>query len=98
MADNPLHEQLHKYLTDIHSIEVQALAQMRSAPGMAGAPDLAEIFRAHERETEEHKRLIEQRLDAHGECANKLQDAAGYPDVLGFVVVPKVEPDSPGQL
>jgi ferritin-like metal-binding protein YciE len=98
MADNPLHEQLHKYLTDIHSIEVQALAQMRSAPGMAGAPDLAEIFRAHERETEEHKRLIEQRLEAHGESPNKLKDAAGYATGKGFVLFAKVNPDTPGKL
>ena len=35
MTEN-LHEQLHKYLTDIHSIEVQALAQLRTAPKIAG--------------------------------------------------------------
>jgi ferritin-like metal-binding protein YciE len=52
MPDNSLHEQLHKYLTDAHSIEVQALAQMRSAPDLAGDPQLSAIFREHERETE----------------------------------------------
>ena len=41
MADNTLHEQLHNYLTDVHAIEVQALAQMRSAPEMAGDDRLA---------------------------------------------------------
>ena len=33
-----MHEQLTKYLTDVHSIEVQALEQMRLAPRMAGEP------------------------------------------------------------
>jgi ferritin-like metal-binding protein YciE len=98
MADNSLHEQLHKYLTDVHSIEVQALAQMRSAPDMAGDPKLAEIFRAHEAETEEHKRLIEERLDAHGISPNKLKDAAGALTGKGFVLFAKANPDTPGKL
>jgi ferritin-like metal-binding protein YciE len=98
MADNSLHEQLHKYLTDVHSIEVQALAQMRSAPDMAGDPKLAEIFRAHEGETEEHKRLIEERLDAQGSSPNKLKDAAGALTGKGFVLFAKANPDTPGKL
>jgi ferritin-like metal-binding protein YciE len=98
MPQNSLQEQLHKYLTDIHSIEVQALAQMRSAPDMAGDPQLAEIFRQHERETEEHKRLIEQRLEAHGESPTKLKDVAGYVTGKGFVLFAKFNPDTPGKL
>ena len=98
MADNSLEEQLHKYLTDAHSIEVQALAQMRSAPDMAGNPQFGEIFRQHERETEEHKRLIEQRLEAHGESPNKLKDIAGQLTGKGFVLFAKFNPDTPGKL
>jgi ferritin-like metal-binding protein YciE len=98
MPDNSLQEQLHKYLTDLHSIEIQALAQMRSAPDMAGDPKLAEIFRAHERETEEHKRLIEERLEAHGESPNKLKDIAGQLTGKGFVLFAKFNPDTPGKL
>jgi ferritin-like metal-binding protein YciE len=97
MADN-LHDQLHKYLTDTHSIEVQALAQMKRAPGMAGSPELAEIYKQHERETEEHKRLIEERLEAHGESPNKLKDLAGSVTGLGFVLFAKFNPDTPGKL
>jgi ferritin-like metal-binding protein YciE len=98
MADNSLHEQLHKYLTDVHSIEVQALAQMRSAPDIAGDTKLADIFRAHAAETEEHKRLIEERLDAHGASPNKLKDAAGALTGKGFVLFAKANPDTPGKL
>ena len=98
MAENPLQEQLHKYLTDIHSIEVQALAQMRNAPDMAGDDRLADIFREHERETEEHKRLIEERLEALGESPTKLKDVAGYVTGKGFVIFAKFNPDTPGKL
>jgi ferritin-like metal-binding protein YciE len=98
MADNNLQEQLQKYLTDAHSIEVQALAQMRSAPDIAGDPDLADIFRQHERETEEHKRLVDARLEAHGASANKLKDIAGQVTGKGFAIFAKFNPDSPGKL
>jgi ferritin-like metal-binding protein YciE len=98
MADNSLHQQLHKYLTDAHSIEVQALVQMKRAPDMAGGPELAEMYRQHERETEEHKRLVEERLEAHGESANKLKDVAGNVTGWGFVVFAKFNPDTPGKL
>jgi ferritin-like metal-binding protein YciE len=98
MPDNSLHEQLHKYLTDAHSIEVQALAQMRSAPDIAGDPALSEIYRVHEAETEEHKRLIEQRLEAHGVSPNKLKDIAGQVTGKGFILFAKANPDTPGKL
>jgi len=42
---NEIHEQLTKYLTDAHSIEEQALAQLRTAPKLAGDPVLADAYR-----------------------------------------------------
>src|SRR3954452_20786212 len=98
MADNPLHEQLHKYLTDCHSIEVQALAQLKRAPDIAGSPELADMYADHERETQEHKRLIEERLEAHGESSNKLKEAAGAVGGWGMVLFAKFNPDTPGKL
>jgi ferritin-like metal-binding protein YciE len=98
MSGNDLHEQLHKYLRDVHSIEIQALAQLRTAPDLAGDPQLAEIFRAHEAETEEQKRLIEERLEAHGESPSKLKDAAGYVTGKGMVLFARANPDTPGKL
>jgi ferritin-like metal-binding protein YciE len=98
MPQNSLNQQLQKYLTDIHSIEVQALTQMRSAPDMAGDPKLAEAFRLHETETEEHKRLIEERLQVHGASPSKLKDVAGLVTGKGFVLFAKANPDTPGKL
>src|SRR3954463_7952145 len=98
MADNPLHEQLHKYLTDTHAIEVQALAQMKRAPGIAGGPELAQMYEEHERETEEQKRLIEERLEAHGESPNRLKDIVADVTGIGMYLFAKFNPDSPGKL
>jgi ferritin-like metal-binding protein YciE len=38
-------EQLVKYLTDVHAMEVQALAQMRAAPERAGDIETAHVAR-----------------------------------------------------
>ncbi|HEX2127840.1 MAG TPA: DUF892 family protein, partial [Solirubrobacterales bacterium] len=47
-----INEQLIKHLTDVHSIEEQALTQMRQAPQIAGDPELATVFERHLVETE----------------------------------------------
>ena len=98
MAANSLHEQLHKYLTDAHSIEIQALAQLKRAPKIAGGPELAELYAEHERETEEQKRLIEERLEAHDVSANKLKDVVAGVTGVGMYLFAKFNPDSPGKL
>jgi len=41
-------EQLDKYLTDVHAIELQALQQLRAAPGIAGDDEIARVFSEHE--------------------------------------------------
>src|SRR3954453_22042869 len=98
MPGDTIQEQLVKYLTDCHSIEEQALAQLKSAPDMAGDPDVAQIFRDHEVETREQKRLLEQRLEAHGASPNKLKDVVGAVTGKGFVLFAKANPDTPGKL
>ena len=44
--DRDRDEQLVKYLADVHSIELQALAQLRAAPKIAGDERIAERLRA----------------------------------------------------
>src|SRR5436305_44996 len=47
MSPDTLEDQLTKYLTDVHSIEQQALAQMRAAPKLvADDPELARALRS----------------------------------------------------
>jgi ferritin-like metal-binding protein YciE len=93
-----LTEQLIKYLTDAHSIEEQALAQLRMAPRMAGDPQLAEAYRAHLAETEEHERLVRERLEAHGAAPSKVKDIVMQAGGVGFALFAKSQPDTPGKL
>ena len=63
MPPDSLKEQLIKYLTDAHSIEEQALAQMEHAPDLAGDPSLAELFARHREETVGHERRVRELLE-----------------------------------
>jgi ferritin-like metal-binding protein YciE len=93
-----LDDQLTKYLTDAHSIEVQALAQLRTAPEIAGAPELAAAFRSHLTETESHERTTRSLLEARGEDPSRVKDAVMHVGGKGFVLFARLQPDTPGKL
>lgn len=98
MSPNSLSEQIVKYLTDAHSIEEQALVQMKAAPELAGDPEMAEMFERHRVETEEHERLVEQQLSAHDADPSKLKVLAGRVTGQGFGMFAAGNPDTPGKL
>lgn len=93
-----LDEQLTKYLTDAHSIEVQALAQLRTASDIAGAPELADAFRSHLAETEGHERTTRELLEERGAKPSKVKDAVMAVGGKGFLLFARVQPDTPGKL
>src|SRR5919108_12938 len=64
-----IQEQLIKHLTDAHSIEEQALTQLRRAPGIAGDAELASVF-----ETHSHEERVRARLDARGSSPSRVKD------------------------
>ena len=65
MAANIKHELL-AYLTAAEAIEQDSLALMRAGFERAGDEQIASIYRAHFRETEEHSRLLAERMVACG--------------------------------
>jgi ferritin-like metal-binding protein YciE len=91
-------EQLTKYLSDAHSIEEQALVQMRLAPRIAGDPGLASIFREHWAETEGHERRMRERLEAHGSAPSRIKEAVMKAGGVGFALFASSQPDTPGKL
>jgi ferritin-like metal-binding protein YciE len=95
---NRLEEQLNGYLADAHAIEVQALAQLRTAPDIAGDPQLAEAFRAHLTETECHERIVKGALEERGAKPSRLKDAVMGVGGKGFVLFARLQPDTPGKL
>ena len=93
-----LQEQLTKHLTDVHSIEEQALQQMLVAPRMARDPELARAFREHLDETREQERRVRERLSARGDDPSRVKDLAGRAGGIGMVLFARTQPDTPGKL
>jgi ferritin-like metal-binding protein YciE len=93
-----LDEQLTKHLTDVHSIEEQALQQMVVAPRMARDPELARAFREHLAETREHERRVRARLAARSADPSRVKDLAGRAGGIGMVLFARAQPDTPGKL
>jgi ferritin-like metal-binding protein YciE len=97
MADHS-EQQLVKYLADAHSVEEQALTQMRRAPGIARDERLAAAYREHLAETKGHEELIRARLRAHGAEPSRTKDLAGRAGGWGMLLFARVQPDPPGKL
>jgi ferritin-like metal-binding protein YciE len=93
-----LDDQLTKYLTDAHSIEAQALAQLRTAPDLAGDAELAAAFRAHHAETERHERTIRELLERREKRPSRVKDAVMAVGGKGFLLFARLQPDTPGKL
>ena len=98
MRARTVDEQLTKYLTDVHSIEVQALAQLEAAPGIAGDPRLAEAFSEHLEETREQERLVRGALAERGADPSTVKDLTGRVGGWGMIVFARLNPDTPGKL
>jgi ferritin-like metal-binding protein YciE len=93
-----IHEQLTKYLTDAHSIEEQALAQLRTAPDLAGDAQIERVFREHLTETDRHERDVWLALDARGAAPSTVKDMLMRIGGKGFLLFARLQPDTPGKL
>lgn len=72
--------------------------QMKAAPRLAGDAEIASIFEEHLTETQDHERLVRERLEARGADPSKLKDLAGRAGGWGMVAFAKFNPDTPGKL
>jgi ferritin-like metal-binding protein YciE len=93
-----LDEQLNKYLADAHALENQAKQLLSKGPNIAGDAELANLFEEHLSETEEHERLVEQRLTDRGGRTNSLKDAAMQLGAINWGGFFAAQPDTPGKL
>ena len=98
MSSDTLQQQLIKYLADAHSIEEQALQQLKKAPDIAGDPAIATAFSEHLAETERHETLTRERLEGLGASPSTFKDLVMKAGGQGFVWFAKSQPDSTGKL
>lgn len=97
MTDD-MHDTLTAYLKDAHSIEEQALQQLRRAPEAAGEPELERILREHLRETEGHERRVRELLEERGASPSRLKDTVMKAGGEGMVLFARAQTDTPGKL
>jgi len=92
------HEQLVHFLSDMYSVEQQALAQMVRAPDIAGVPQLAQDFRIHYTETAQQANLVQERLEANGGSPSVIKDTIMRLGGKGFLLFAAAMPETPGRL
>ncbi len=91
-------EQLVHFLSDMYSVEQQALAQLVTAPKLAGDPGLAEDFRLHHDETEDQAERVRERLEVLGGSPSAVKDAIMKLGGKGFLLFARMMPETPGRL
>ena len=91
-------QQLAHFLSDMYSVEQQALAQLVTAPDLAGDPLLAADFRRHHVETGQQAEWVRERLEAHGGTPSAIKDAVMKLGGKGFLLFARLMPETPGRL
>lgn len=91
-------EQLVHFLSDMYSVELQALVQMERAPELAGDAAFADDFRVHRAETERHAEIMRARLEAAGGAPSAVKDAVMKLGGRAFLLFAKAMPETPGRL
>jgi ferritin-like metal-binding protein YciE len=97
MARTPREELVH-FLSDLYSMELQALAQLTSAPGIVRDPELAADFRLHHAETEQQAETVRARLEALGGSPSTIKDAVMKLGGKGFLLFARLQTETPGRL
>jgi ferritin-like metal-binding protein YciE len=92
-----IREQLLEYLTDAHAIEEQSVGLLRRAGRACERADLRGIYEEQLARAEGHRRLVEQRLQAHGAKSSSLKDAAMRLGALNWGLIFQAHPDTPGK-
>lgn len=97
MARTP-QEELVQFLSDLYSVELQALVQMKKAPDLAGDPAVSADFRLHETETAVQAEQVRARLEALGGAPSTIKDAIMKLGGKAFLLFAKLQPETPGRL
>ena len=98
MSTQTAQEELIQFLSDMYSIEQQALAQLKTAPESAGDDAFASMLRQHYVETEDQANLVRDRLEAQGGSPSAVKDAIMRIGGKGFLTFARAQPETPGKL
>jgi ferritin-like metal-binding protein YciE len=97
MSRDPKQEVVH-FLSDLYSVELQAIAQLTTAPDIAGDERIALDYRTHYLETEQHAKMVHDRLEALGGSPSAVKDAIMKLGGKGFILFAEIQTETPGRL
>ncbi len=98
MSTRSLQAQCLHFLSDMESVEQQALAQLVDAPAAAGDRRLADLLAEHHEETRLQAELVRARLEAAGQSPSGFKDAIMKLGGKSFLAFAKSQPETPGRL
>jgi len=98
VGDEEIDKHLDHYLEDAHALEQQAMQMLEAAPKLVADETLIETFRAHLEETKEHKRRVEERLEARGASPSRIKDLALRAGALNLGAFFGAQPDTTPKL
>jgi ferritin-like metal-binding protein YciE len=91
-------KELVSFLNDMYLVEQQAIAQLVSAPALAGDRQLSRDLQRHYVETGQHLRLVRERLDAHGKRVSNIKTGIMKAGGKAFLLFALGQPETPGKL
>jgi ferritin-like metal-binding protein YciE len=97
MADSS-QEQLVLHLTDMHALEMQSIKQLERASELAGDEQLQQLYKDHLEETQEHERLVRERIEAYDHEPSPIKDLTMRSGAIGLRQLADIPPDTPVKL
>lgn len=97
MSRSPQEELVH-FLSDLYSMELQAIAQLVTAPKMAEDPGFASDFQIHLEETERQAEMVRKRLEELGGAPSVIKDTIMKLGGKSFLLFARLQLETPGRL
>jgi ferritin-like metal-binding protein YciE len=91
-------EYLVTQLKNAHALEQMSLQMTAAAAKAAEDDELRKLFDVHHQQTENHERLIRERLEAHGQGPSTLKDLAAKVAAVGKGATAALPDDKRGRI
>jgi ferritin-like metal-binding protein YciE len=97
MADDKLHRKLVDYVQDAHAMEQNVSMMLDSMMTTTDDPELTEMLKHHQEETERHEQRLRERLDALGAGTSTRKQAQTIATALMKGAADQVRGDQAGK-
>jgi ferritin-like metal-binding protein YciE len=97
-VNDKMRDQMVAYLKDAHALEQMSLTMTATSAKAAKDPVLRAVFEHHHEETQQHERLVRERIEAYGEKTSTIKDVGARVAALAKGAAAMVPGDTAGRL